>query len=457
MKKMTRGQLIFSCIGMALGLATVTYSGYLIAYSGKAAILTLLLAIVLGTFMALPYVFLSRRAVVAGGAYGLTAAGLSPVVSAVGNYMGVVTMLIYAVSPMAIASYIISLAPALASYSQWVALAVAIVTYFIVSGKVSNMGKLQTVFSVALLVGLIAFIILGAIHIAQNGTGDGTGLFDFSNDPIFTQTGFGGIFSGLPLCLGSMSLYMMMLYYGPIAEKPKTNIPIAMFCGMAATVFFWVSLTIVDANVLPVAEAAGQPLTVVATAIMPSALVKVFVIVGPIMAILTTYIAGMPGNLETAAKMAEEGWLPKVLAKRNKYGRPWIICLLYTIVPMLLVVFKVPITTVQNMVILCSGPGGILAIIAMIRLTQKTPEYFRGKKDIALFYFLCIMSILVGLFNYGLSVRNAGVTVALVTLAIFGGLSLFCYIRRNRIKKVKVSDYLIDYEEVKAEVNAVKN
>lgn len=446
---MTRNQAIFTSIGTALGLSLATYIGFLIQYAGKGAILTMLIGFALGTCYALPYWVVSRKIVLAGGQYGLAAAGISPVFSCVINYVTMMALLIYASNPLALSTYIVSLYPPLAPYSKWIALASALLCFVIVIAKVTGMGKAQSFFTVALLIGMVAYVVFGFVHIAKAGTGDGLGFFDFSQDPIWAENGFGGVLSGIPFCAGMMGMYSAMLYYGPLVEKPKKNVPLAMRWGMIATGVIWFFAVLVTANVLPVSQVAGQPLTVVAEAVMPMALAKAFVVLGPIMAILTTYVGNMPGSLEAAKKMADEGWLPKFMGRTNKDGRPWVAALIFVFFPMVLVLFDIPLTTVQNMVNLASSPSMILLAVALFRLPHTAPEVFDDARFNLLLRIAALLSFGFGCFNFVLSARNTNIATALIVAAIVVALYLFCEYRRKqgKIAQVPISTYLRSDEE----------
>jgi len=155
---------------------------------------------------------------------------------------------------------------------------------------------------VALLVGMVVYFVAGVAYMMKNGTGDGLGIFDLSQDAIWAANGIGGMFDGFLLSMPLMSMYTTLLFYGPIAENPKKDIPLAMYIAMILVGVIWIGTTVVTANVLPVEQVAGQPLTVIAQITMP-ALAIPFVIFGPLMAILTTYIGNTPASMEAAARM----------------------------------------------------------------------------------------------------------------------------------------------------------
>lgn len=425
-KLMTRGQVVFSGIGTGLGLALATYIGFVVAASGKAAIWTVVLGFVLGTGVTIPYRMMAKRAVVFGGYYGVAAAGTGTAVAAMVSYCNCLTLMIYASNPLAISTYVISLLPGLSKYSKWVALAAAVLCFVICIGKVTSMGKLQKIFTIALLVGLVVCIVMGTAYIIRNGTGDGLSIFDLSQDAIWQEKGFRGILSGMPMCMLFMGLYISMLFYGPMAENPKRDIPFSMNWATVATGFFWIALTAVFVGVLPVSQSAGQPLTVIAQKFMPPWMVTLFVICGPLMAIMTTYIGGLPASMEMAAKMAEDGWLPKIFARRNKVGRPWVAALCFTMFPMLLVFLDLPLTTVQSMVNLASAPGNSIICISFLLVAKKAPDFFENRKTVKLFQLGCVVALAINVFNCVLSAYNAGLLYTAIIAVLLVAIIFVC-------------------------------
>ena len=83
--------------------------------------------------------------------------------------------------------------------------------------------------------------------------------------------------------------YYNILWYGKDAKKATKDVPFASMACVPCLLFIYVGLAMVTGGVLPHDEVAGAPTILpAAQAILPGAVYKIFMIGGPIMAIITT-------------------------------------------------------------------------------------------------------------------------------------------------------------------------
>ena len=94
-------------------------------------------------------------------------------------------------------------------------------------------------------------------------------------------------------------------------------------CAAAGVILLlYPGIGIVAAGVLPLEKVAGQPLTLVASEIFPQALFVLFMICGPLMALMANINSLFLAYTEPVQQAAEDGWFGKNFEKRNKQGTP---------------------------------------------------------------------------------------------------------------------------------------
>lgn len=421
--KLTLAGAAFTSMGSGLGVALVGLIGYVFAAAGKASPLILLIGLVCGYFSCAPWFMLSKKVALRGGQYSVVVENLGPIAAAVSTYAAIPGALYFATYPLSIATYVTSVAPGLVPYTKWVAIAIAVVVCIILCKNIKVYEKFQNVLTICLIAALMVFTVLGFGHIIKNGVN----IFDWSNDPFWTKNGLMGGLTALPVVMGTMYGYTWIIHYGSAVEKPTKNIPKAILIGGVAISFFWLALGIVGVNVLPVEQVAGQPLTVVASALMPQWAVVAFVILGPTFTILTSYIGLIQGPVAQLAQAASEGWLPKIIAKRNAEGRCIALYIGVTAVVVITVLTGVSAASVATFTTLIGQIGTLLVNFAFFNMPNKHPEVFKDKKDIVAFQAASVGGMIMSLLSAYLALRSISLTLAGSNVAILAVMTAFGY------------------------------
>ncbi len=415
------GGLIFTSVGSGLGVAIVAYIGVVIGVAGKGAVLSVTICVLLGAIMALPYWMLSRLTVFNGGSYSMIKRAMSPPLAAMDAYSNTIYTVAYTTFALSIVNYIVSIVPSLAPYTKAITIALAILVCVLLCCDIRFYDKIQTVCTIALLIGLVAFIVLGARVIIQNGTN----IFDF-NDEIYAEKGIGGVLEGVPLIIGQTMGYIWVIYYGPVAKNPKKTIPVAAAVGCVCIMSMWIGLTIVDANILPISEVANKPLTSVAQEIMSPAMAVLFVVLGPIMCIFTSYIGGIQTPVAQMSTSARDGWLPKIFTRTNSKGRNYPVYIFVTVIICVVVLLGVSVEDIVRNIALIGALQLMLAATAFLNIPRKQPEIFATGRQKSVFKVVCGISFVVSLGNFALSVRTISPLVAICDIAAIVLLYLFC-------------------------------
>lgn len=419
--KLGTGGLIYTAIGSGLGVAIVSYIGVVIGMAGKGAFVTVILCAIMGFFIAMPYFLISKLIVFSGGSYGMIKKNFSKTFAAIDNYCMVLYTIAYATFPMAIVSYICSLIPALAPYTKVITIALAVIVCLMLCGDLKLYDKLQTFCTIALLVGLVVFIGFGLSALLKNGAS----VFTF-DDPIFTQNGWSSVIKAVPVILGQTTGYVYVVYYGPLAKNPKKDIPKAVLFGGIVIVMMWLLLSLVAVNAVPIDQIANQPLTNVAKAIMPAPLPALFVILGPIMAIFTSYIGGIQTPVAVMSTSARDGWLPKLFGKTNKKGRYQNIYIFITVIVIVVVLFNLSVGDVIKNIALSGLVQALLIQAAFLGIPKRHPEYFKSEKSRKTYTVLLSASFTVVLINTIISVATVAPAIAVINLVGLVILYFFC-------------------------------
>lgn len=443
MKKLSLPGAIFTSIGSGLGVAIVAYIGFIFAAAGKASVLVLAIGVLMGIMSAAPWFMISRKAVLKGGQYSLIAENMGPVACGLTTYGLLLSATIFYVTyPSSITNYLISVFPGIAPYNKVVTIAIALAVCWMLCRDIKAYEKAQGVFSTLLLIALTSFMVLGLIHMVRNGATP----FDFANDPIYSVNGFKGALASLPLVVGTMYGYTWVIFYGPVTEKPKKNIPIAILAGGAVVSFFWLILAIVGTNILPVEQVAGQPLTLVASVLMSKPLVVAFVVLGPVMTILTSYIGLIQTPVSALSRAAEEGWLPKIIAKQNKYNKYSVIYIIITVLIIITTVLEISITTILNYTSFVGTITTFLAYLSFFIMPKKHSELFTDNSDKASFMFAAILGMISTLITTYLSARNLTSVVLVVTIVLLVIMVTFSYFWSKAGKVNIANNFEVDTE-----------
>ena len=314
-----RGDLFAIAVGMVIGSGMVTLIGPAMAMTGYSVWLAYLTAIIMGFFMVFPYIILGGTMRVAGGPY-----------SIVTNLSGVRVGGLVAYTTLVLEEALVGLLLGFVAGLSMKALAIAGVVILFVLNLLGMdiFAKVSKILSTILLITMVLYVIFGLTQIKQP-------IFQFSGDKMFTG-GFKGFMLAALLLINSANGYYNILWYGKDAKKATKDVPFASMACVPCLLFIYVGLAMVTGGVLPHDEVAGAPTILpAAQAILPGAVYKIFMIGGPIMAIITTLNGVFNDVRYPLAQAAKDGWLPKFILKENRIGAPYLIYT-YTLIVVLI-------------------------------------------------------------------------------------------------------------------------
>lgn len=384
-----RVDLFAIAIGMVVGSGMVTLIGPAMAYTGYSVWLAYLAAIIMGFFMVFPYIILSGTLRLAGGPYsivtnlgGTSAGGLI-------CYSKLVMPILNSSFALAFGLYAHELLPMFSAKS--LSIASVLVLFALNLMGMDIFAKASKIMSGILLVTMVLYDIYGLTQIKQP-------IFDFSGEKMFTGGIFGFMMAAL-LLINSANGYYNVLWYGKDAKHATKDIPFASLACVPCLLFIYVSLAMVTGGVLPHDEVAGiETILPAAQTILPGGIYKLFLLGGPLMAITTT-LNGVFNDVRYPITQATvDGWLPKSLAKENRFGIPTPIYIYTLIIVLLPILLDMSIVTITNIFQVITFFMNVTIIYSIAQMPKKNPEAWGRNKfhlSKSALYAFCTVSIII--------------------------------------------------------------
>lgn len=363
--KLTFAELWMLGVGQVIGAGVITTIGPAIGLTGYSVWLAYLAAILLGLIINLPIIIFSSITKFSGGDYSVITnlggekAGGMFIIS---FFLQMLTMSLYAT---ALGIYVKSLIPSISNVL--VAIIGVAVFYAINLLGTKNMAKIQKILSVILIACLFGFVAVGLAK------GNVSQAFNFGGDQ-FATGGAAGFIGAMMILVYSCQGYKLTVNYGGMAKNPTRDLPRSMLAVIPVLVVLYGGCALADVSVLPLGDVVGQPLTVVAQAIFSKALFFIFIIGGPIMALLTSMNStyGMAvGPYMTATR---DGWLPEIFGKTNKNGAPVLILTIQLVVGLIPVLLGFSVGTIVNNIMVITSVFQLLLFFAIFQAPNKMPK-----------------------------------------------------------------------------------
>ncbi|MBR2806112.1 MAG: APC family permease [Oscillospiraceae bacterium] len=414
--------LIAIAVGQVVGAGIITTTGLAIAQTGRSVWIAYALAVFFGFVWILPTVFFSSVARYKGGAFTQVKSLLGDLPAGLYGLFWIPMISSFALVGTGTGAYIHALIPQLSVAAG----GIIVTTFFYVINMfgVHLMAKVEKPMTVVLLIGLMTFAVVGFTRLQP-------GSFDFSAPDYFLK-GSSGFFAGLVLLVYSTGGHALVQAFSWEAEKPRKDISKAILIATVIIFILYVSVSFVAGNVLPVETVAGQPLTYAAGAIFGKTGALIFILLGPIMALLTTMNSGWAALSAPMLGAIRNGWLPKGIAKTNKYGAPWIIYTVEYLVAVIPMLLGVSLSSITSYTVMTQRICGTIVCIAMFALPTVLKDAWEKSwlhMPNGLYYAISVFSTITQIIAVVISAKNLGLKGFLMNIGVVAVLGIYGVIR----------------------------
>lgn len=386
--KMGFFDLLTMGIGYIIGSGVFTMLPSVLGLTGRSVSLAMLFGALVCLATTIPSIFLSSVVTLKGGSYSLNLVLFPPLVAGVFGIMQMISYLAFASIALGLANYTLQLFPGLGEIHRLVAMLYMVLFFLLGIRGISLSSKLQNILVVVLLAALGIYI-FGGLPNVQPGF--------FRADGFFTG-GAGGFLSAAALLSMSAQGASSMINFTSVTKNPQRNIPLAMICSTSLVAVFYFLIAIVTAGILPIDQVASRNLGVVAETFMAKPVYLFFMIGGALFALGTTLNANLAALSYPWVKIAEDGWLPRILAKKDKkHSYPYVLMsIIFVIGAVLPIVFGLDIATITSLFSFPSFVVTTLIAVSALRIPRLFPEKWAASKfhvPTAVFYLLMLLAI----------------------------------------------------------------
>lgn len=426
-RKLKLADLVAISSGQVIGAGVITLIGTAIGVTGMSAWLAYAAAIFVGFLSILPFIFISSATVLQGGEYSIVANMFDKRVAGFYAAAFITQCLNLSLLGKSLGMYVTSIFP---SINGTIVGLVAVTIFFALNlCGVNIMADVQKLFTAILVIALLVFGFYGMTQVNPS-------VYDISQ-PGFFKSGYGGFVAAIAIYAYSTYGQYMVMNFSKDAERPTKDIPMAIIISTLVILVVYVSVAIVDCGLLPIDQVANKPLTLAAKKLF-AGMYPVFIIGGPIMALMTTMNSTYGSRANPILRAARDGWFPALAAKTNSRDVPYIIMFAVYLVGILPLLFGLSIKEITNNLVLV---GYLLRMITAVsifympKLLKEQWEHSFLHIPNNVFYFIMISTVFANIYMVYLSLRGLSFTVMIINV-VFLILCAFYAVHRFNSGKV---------------------
>ena len=433
-----RKKLLMISIGTFVGSGLVSLLGVAAARTGYSVWLSYMLAVVIGFLSALPYFLMSSVMNFRGGTYTIACTFLGHQMGGAYVLLQVLYALILSIVGTGFGLYMQSVFPSVSA--QYSTLAILVIFWLINCLGQNVMAGVQKYSTYILIAAMLVFCGVSFKNLNP-------AALDFSH-PEFFLHGANGLFSAMALLVFSSQSYDNNVYaFGRYTLEPRKNMPWAIFATFLFLLVFYGICGIAAVGAVDLATFAGKPLTNVARAVFSGPFFVAFITFGPILCLTTTVNGCYAAFTIGLAKSSEDGWLPRFMSGKNRWGAHWIILTLLAAACITPVLFNIHIGILTSAATLLISLFQIPLLISFWRLPKMFPDQFKKSTlhlTVTVFQASIVIAMMARLLITYYSMRNLTWTTAAGGAAVAVVSFVFSYFRyRTGVPKVENS-YFFD-------------
>ncbi len=362
------GDLMGIGIGQIIGSGIMALTGITIALTGAGTPFAFLAAAILVICPNLVLAVLGSAVPATGGMYTYVRDYIGPKTGLFYLALLVAGQLVLAMFGITFAEYACSLVPGLPK--MWVAFGILTLCFLMNVLGVDLAAKLQNVLVIVLVAAMLLFVGFGLPKVDWSVFRGGI--------RAIMPNGFVSFMTGASLLTFATGGAEFLSELGGEMKNPGRDLPRSMILSTVAVAVLYAFIGIVAVGVLPIETVAGETLVPVAEVIFPKPLYYFFIVGGGMFAVASTLNATFTWCTKGLLIAAEEGWLPKGMAKIGRRGTPWVLLIIFYVIGAIPILTGLDISTIARL-----GNGVSLIYVLFPIFTgyliyKKNPEAMRN-------------------------------------------------------------------------------
>ena len=359
-------ELMGIAIGQIIGAGIMSMMGVAIAMTGRSANLAFMLSAVFTMCTFFPSIFITSCIRMRGGMYTQMAIFAGDKWAGYYSVVYFITNMSLAMYALSFAQYALALLPTGGS-QKVIALVVGTLFFILNYFGVDLMAKIQNLLVVVLLLSLTIFAVFGLPQVDLANY--------FSNaDGLFMTDGIGGFLTAVAYLGFATGGATVILGVSAECKNPTKDIPFVIVTSTIGVAILYGLVATTASGVLPVAEVANQPLTLVAAEILPKPLYIFFIVGGAMFALATTLNSQIMSCTKPVMQSCEDGWFPQSLAALSKYKTPWKILIIYYVILVVPIILELEIAQISSIVQILGYLNNLVLTITAMKLPKMFPE-----------------------------------------------------------------------------------
>ena len=359
-------ELMGIAIGQIIGAGIMSMMGVAIAMTGRSANLAFMLSAVFTMCTFFPSIFITSCIRMRGGMYTQMAIFAGDKWAGYYSVVYFITNMSLAMYALSFAQYALALLPTGGS-QKVIALVVGTLFFVLNYFGVDLMAKIQNLLVIVLLLSLTMFAVFGLPSV------------DFANyfsnaDGLFLSDGISGFLTAVAYLGFATGGATVILGVSAECKNPTKDIPFVIVTSTIGVAILYGLVATTASGVLPVAEVANQPLTLVAAEILPKPLYIFFIVGGAMFALATTLNSQIMSCTKPVMQSCEDGWFPHSLAALSKYKTPWKILIIYYVILVVPIVLELEIAQISSIVQILGYINNLVFTITAMKLPKMFPE-----------------------------------------------------------------------------------
>ncbi|MEG0378424.1 MAG: APC family permease, partial [Eubacterium sp.] len=285
-------------------------------------------------------------------------------------FAGRLTIAIFGIS---FAQYLASLVPELGNPLAMKIIGILVLSLFYLINLfgIKAAAKIQNIMVVVLLTGLVSYVAFGLPHVTA----------DFFRAPDFFRGGFDGFYTALSLLFFAVSGAYIITDFAPSIDRPQQTIKKVIVMVTLGVCVLYMLIGVVASGVIPIEQAANQPLSVTAEIIFPNQFFRIFFIVGgAIGALVTTLNSSFVWYSKALIGPCADGLFPKSFAKKNKRDVPYVLMTVFYIFGLVPIIFSIDLAVLSKIAVGMTIFSLIIPMAGILKLEEKYKEAWDASK-----------------------------------------------------------------------------